>query len=117
MTELLINLFVKNPDSDSMDTRARYGLLGSMVGIIVNILLFSLKLTVGLLINSISVMADAFNNLSDTASSIITMFGFNLAQCLQMTTILRTWADRIFSDSSCPSWSFMWGSSSWFPPS
>ena len=78
MTELLINLFVKNPDSDSMDTRARYGLLGSMVGIIVNILLFSLKLTVGLLINSISVMADAFNNLSDTASSIITMFGFKL---------------------------------------
>lgn len=78
MTEILIKMFVKDPDSDSLATRERYGYLGSIVGISLNILLFALKLSVGLLVNSISVTADAFNNLSDTASSLITMVGFKL---------------------------------------
>ncbi len=78
MTELLIKMFVKDPDSDAPSVRERYGYLGSIVGIALNILLFALKLSVGLLVNSISVIADAFNNLSDTASSLITMIGFKL---------------------------------------
>lgn len=67
-----------DPVSDPLE-RERYGLLGALVGIIVNILLASFKLATGLLLNSISVIADAFNNLSDTASSIITLLGFKLS--------------------------------------
>jgi cation diffusion facilitator family transporter len=59
--------------------RTAYGILSSVVGIICNILLFAVKLAVGMIINSISVMADAFNNLSDAASSVIGFFGVKLA--------------------------------------
>ncbi len=80
MTEILIKLFVKNYDeSENVKVRARYGLLGSIVGILSNILLFIIKLTIGILLNSISVMADAFNNLSDAISSVITFIGVKLA--------------------------------------
>ncbi len=78
MTEFLIKQFVKSDNIDNAAIRERYGYLGSSVGILVNLGLFILKLAVGLLMNSISVTADAFNNLSDMASSIITMVGFKL---------------------------------------
>ena len=80
MTELLVRLFIKNKDEvDNPRVRTAYGILSSIVGIISNIFLFAVKLTVGLFINSISVMADAFNNLSDAASSIISFIGVKLA--------------------------------------
>lgn len=80
MTEFLVKLFVKNRnDVENQDVRTNYGILSSIVGIICNIFLFSVKLTVGLIINSISVMADAFNNLSDAASSVISFIGVKLA--------------------------------------
>lgn len=79
MTDFLIRHFIRSNDVQDPSVRDRYGYLGSAVGILVNILLFALKLIVGLLINSISVTADAFNNLSDTASSVVTMVGFKLA--------------------------------------
>lgn len=82
MTEFLINLVNKNNKGlDPKDPRARerFGYLGSFVGILVNLALFIIKLTVGLLVKSISVTADAFNNLSDTLSSFITLIGFRLA--------------------------------------
>lgn len=79
MTDLLIRLLVKSKDTSDPVVREKYGYLGSLVGITINLILFTMKLFVGLLVNSISVTADAFNNLSDTASSIITMLGFKLA--------------------------------------
>ncbi len=60
--------------------RTQYGTLASMVGIGCNMLLFAAKLFIGVLVNSISVMADAFNNLSDAASSIIGFIGVKMAE-------------------------------------
>ena len=63
-----------------MQVRTAYGTLSSRVGIFCNVLLVGAKLLIGLLINSISVMADAFNNLSDAASSIIGFIGVKMAE-------------------------------------
>ena len=81
MTELLVKLFVKNKDKiEDQGVRSSYGVLSSVVGIICNGILFAVKLIGGILINSVSVMADAFNNLSDAASSIISFIGVKLAR-------------------------------------
>ena len=81
MTNLLVKLFVKNPDMvDNQKVRSSYGILASIVGVICNVILFGIKLVIGIFINSISVMADAFNNLSDAASSIISFIGVKLAE-------------------------------------
>lgn len=80
MTNLLIKWFIPNHTFTSDQTvRQRYGLLGGIVGIIVNVILFAVKFVTGLAVNSISLLADAFNNLSDVASSIVTIWGFILA--------------------------------------
>lgn len=80
MTQLLIKLFIRNKeDVGNQEVRTAYGILSSIVGMICNITLFGVKLSVGIIINSISVMADAFNNLSDAASSIISFIGVKLA--------------------------------------
>lgn len=80
MTGLLIKLFVPNyTQTNDQKVRQRYGFLGGMVGIIVNIILFAVKFLTGLGVNSISLMADAFNNLSDVASSVVTIWGFVLS--------------------------------------
>lgn len=78
MTQFLIDLFIKSNNINDPAIREKYGYLGSIVGIFINGTLFAIKLIVGLMINSISVTADAFNNLSDMASSLITMVGFKL---------------------------------------
>ena len=80
MSELLIKLFIKNSD-DINDTAVRksYGTLGGAVGIVCNLLLCILKITVGLITASISIVADGLNNLSDMGSSVITMIGFKMA--------------------------------------
>lgn len=81
MTEFLVRRFVKNYENISdIEVRTAYGVLASFVGIGCNLLLFAAKLMVGLLIHSISVMADAFNNLSDAASSIIGFVGVKMAE-------------------------------------
>lgn len=81
MTQLLVKLFVKDyEETEKSGVRTAYGVLASVVGIICNIILFGVKLMIGLMINSISVMADAFNNLSDGASSIIGLVGVKLAE-------------------------------------
>ncbi|NLK29141.1 MAG: cation diffusion facilitator family transporter, partial [Clostridiales bacterium] len=81
MTDLLVKLFVKNyKNVENPSVRSAYGILSSIVGVICNLILFGIKLTVGIIINSISVMADAFNNLSDAASSIISFIGVKLAE-------------------------------------
>lgn len=80
LTDFLIKNFIKNYE-ETKDTNVRkgYGFLGSIVGIIVNILLFIGKFGAGILVNSVSIMADSFNNLSDVFSSVITLGGFILA--------------------------------------
>ena len=72
MTEFLVNKFIKDSTNiESTEVRTRYGMLASVVGIFCNVLLFSVKLAIGLILSSLAVTADAFNNLSDAASSII----------------------------------------------
>ena len=81
MTKLLLRLFVKNPeDSANPKTRAAIGKLSGIVGILSNLLLFAGKLVVGTLSGSVSITADAMNNLSDASSSIVTFLGFKLAE-------------------------------------
>ena len=80
MSGLLIKLFVKNhKDVKDNTVRAAYGSLGSVMGILSNLLLCLIKITIGLLAGSISIIADGLNNLSDMGSSVITMLGFKLA--------------------------------------
>lgn len=80
ISNYLIKKFIKNhEDIKDKDVREKYGYLGGIVGIFVNILLFAIKLTVGLLANSIAVIADAVNNLSDVGASLVTIFGFKLS--------------------------------------
>ena len=81
MTKLLLRLFVKNYDEPQKPKiRAAVGKLSGAVGIGSNILLFALKLLVGTLSGSVSITADAMNNLSDAASAIVTLIGFKLAE-------------------------------------
>ncbi len=81
MTRLLIKLFLKNADQvEEPSVRAAYGRLAGLVGIFCNVLLFGGKLLAGLLSGSLSVMADAVNNLSDASSSVVTLVGFKLAE-------------------------------------
>lgn len=81
MTELLLRLFVKAyKNTEDAYVRAAVGKLAGAVGIVCNGLLFLAKLTAGLLAGSVSVIADAVNNLSDAASSVVTLLGFRLAQ-------------------------------------
>ena len=80
MTGFLVRLFVKDYEkTDDVKVRERYGLLSSIVGVICNILLFAVKYLMGTLAHSISVISDAFNNLSDCASCVVTLFGYKLA--------------------------------------
>ena len=81
MTRLLLRLFVKNSeDTANPKTRTAIGKLSGIVGIISNLLLFAGKLVVGTLSGSVSITADAMNNLSDASSSIVTFVGFKLAE-------------------------------------
>lgn len=80
MTELLLRTFVKDAENiDNPQVRERYGMLSSLVGAVCNILLFAGKFLLGTLTNSIAISADAFNNLSDVGSSMVTYIGFKLA--------------------------------------
>ena len=81
MTELLVKTFVKDyQNTEEAKVRTAYGVLSSLVGIVCNLLLFVGKLAVGLVLHSVSVMADAFNNLSDAASSVIGFIGVKMAE-------------------------------------
>ena len=80
MTEFLVRHFVKNhEDVEKVSVRTAYGVLASVVGIFCNVLLFVVKGAVGFFLHSVSVMADAFNNLSDAGSSIVGLVGVRMA--------------------------------------
>ena len=81
MTKLLLRIFIKNSDrTDDPKVRTAIGKLSGIVGILCNLLLAAGKLTVGFLAGAVSITADAMNNLSDAASSIVTLVGFKLAE-------------------------------------
>ena len=81
MTKLLIRIFIKNAqDIQSPSVRTAYGKLSGWVGIVCNILLCVGKFIVGTISGSVSVTADAANNLADASSSIISLLGFKLSE-------------------------------------
>lgn len=80
MSSLLLKLFVKDyKDVKNPLVREKYGTLSGIVGIVLNIILCIGKFIIGSLTGSIAITADAFNNLSDAGSSIVTLFGFKLS--------------------------------------
>lgn len=80
MAEWMLRLFVRDyQQTERPAVRGRYGLLAGITGIVLNLCLFLAKLGAGLLTGSISVTADAFNNLSDAAGSVVTLAGFRMA--------------------------------------
>lgn len=81
MTNLLIKLFVKdNENPKDENVRPKYAMLSSITGIVVNLFLSIFKLIIGIFTNSMSIISDALNNVTDTGSSIVTMIGFKLSQ-------------------------------------
>ncbi len=80
MTSLLLKLFVKDHEkTNDNNVREKYGTLGGLVGIVVNMIIAAAKLIIGSVSGSISITADAVNNFSDAGSSIITLIGFKMA--------------------------------------
>ncbi len=80
MISLFAKLLIKNRENTSDPTvRQKYGILCGIMGIVLNLLLFAGKVFAGILTGSIAITADAFNNLSDAGSSLITLVGFRLA--------------------------------------
>ncbi len=77
---MLKRLFIKDyKNTSDPAVRIRYGVVAGAFGIATNILLFVIKIIIGLLANSITIVAEAVNNLSDAGSSILTMIGFKLS--------------------------------------
>ena len=80
MQKILVKLFIRDPENTSnLKVREAYGTLGSITGIVVNLILAIIKYIAGILSGSISVTADAINNLSDAGSSIISLIGVKLS--------------------------------------
>lgn len=80
MIDFLIKRFIREPDKTTdPKVREAYGTLAGLVGIVCNVILFFAKLAIGLLSGSISITADAVNNLSDASANITTLLGFRMA--------------------------------------
>lgn len=80
MTKALIRLFIRDAENTrDARVRERYGVLSGAVGIACNVFLFILKVVIGLVTGSISIAADAFNNLSDGLSCMISIVGFKVS--------------------------------------
>lgn len=80
MYNLMLKLFVKDyKNTTDNSVRQKYGFLSGICGIICNIFLFVLKLTVGTLIGSVAVISDAFNNLSDMGATLVSIVGIKLS--------------------------------------
>lgn len=80
MFTALKKTFIKNyKDTENSSVRLKYGVTAGVFGILSNVALFAAKIVIGLISGSITVVADAVNNLSDAGSSIITVFGFKMS--------------------------------------
>lgn len=80
MLNFLINIFIKDKDNlQNKIVRENYGLLASVVGIVSNLFLVGVKVTIGIIINSLAVVADGLNNLSDMISSVVSLISFKVS--------------------------------------
>ncbi|MBS4539052.1 cation transporter [Clostridium sp. D2Q-11] len=80
ITEYILKIALKDKDNyNNKDYRGKIGYISGVVGVVINLLLAILKLVIGLLLSSIAVTADAFNNLADAASSVMTIVGFKIS--------------------------------------
>ena len=80
MTNFLIKLFIKDKDVKNPKVRTKYGTLSSLTGIVVNFILSITKVAIGIISNSMSIISDGLNNITDAGSSVITMIGFKMSQ-------------------------------------
>ena len=80
MTNLLLRLFVPHFSEHTPAVHAAIGKLAGIVGIVCNVLLSCMKIVVGLLTGSVAITGDGINNLTDSASSLVTLLGFRMAQ-------------------------------------
>ena len=80
MTNLLLRLFVPQASSNSAAAHSAVGKLAGITGIVCNVLLASMKIIAGLITGSVAITGDGINNLTDSASSIVTLLGFRIAQ-------------------------------------
>lgn len=81
MTNFLIKTFIPDKDNvENQSVRGKYTVLSSITGIIVNVLLSIFKIIIGIIANSMSIISDGLNNVSDAGSSIVTMVGFKMSQ-------------------------------------
>ena len=80
MTDLLIRIFIKNKNEvENQSVRSAYVTMASVTGILLNIVLFACKLAFGIIANSVAMIADAFNNITDAGASIVSYVGFKLS--------------------------------------
>lgn len=80
MIKLLVKAFIKNhEETKNPKVREKYGVLGGVLGIICNIILFVVKLVIGIFLNAIAIMSDAFNNLTDSFSSIVSIISAKMS--------------------------------------
>ncbi|MFV0439914.1 MAG: cation diffusion facilitator family transporter [Lachnospirales bacterium] len=81
MNKYLINkLLSKKYDINDPENRENIGIITAIIGVISNIFLFTVKIAIGLFMNSLSIMSDSFNNLSDSLSSCVSLFALNISQ-------------------------------------
>ena len=80
MTNFLIKVFVKDKNVKDPKVRTKYGTLSSLTGIVVNFILSITKVVIGIISNSMSIISDGLNNITDAGSSVITMIGFKMSQ-------------------------------------
>ena len=80
MTNFLIKLFIKDKNVKDVKVRTKYGTLSSLTGIVVNFILSVTKVVIGIISNSMSIISDGLNNITDAGSSVITMIGFKMSQ-------------------------------------
>jgi len=81
LLDLIIKKTIKNYEkTNDVNVRTSYGVLGAIIGIITNFILIIIKLTIGIIINSVSVIANAIDSLSDFGSNIITLLGFKMSK-------------------------------------
>lgn len=80
MIKLLVKAFIKNhEETKNPKVREKYGVLGGVLGIVCNIILFVVKLVIGIFLNAIAIMSDAFNNLTDSFSSIVSIISAKMS--------------------------------------
>ena len=80
MTDLILRIFVRDhKNTEDPAVRDKCGRVAGAVGIVTNFLLFLMKIIVGTVFHSVSVTADAINNLTDSGSSVVTLIGFKMA--------------------------------------